>query len=102
MAHLTRPVAPAGVQASPPVAPAATIPATQGPQQTAPDNAGGHHVVRAGESLTAIARKILGAGASDAEIAGYVKRLWSLNSDRIGSGDPDLIHPGDRLRLPRR
>jgi hypothetical protein len=28
-----------------------------------------------------------------------VDRLWSLNRDRIASGDPDLIRVGERLRL---
>jgi hypothetical protein len=26
--------------------------------------------------------------------------LWQLNAATIRSGDPDLIHVGDRLRLP--
>jgi nucleoid-associated protein YgaU len=58
------------------------------------------HVVRQGESLWAIARDLLPAGASDAKVARMVHRLWKLNADRIASGNPDLISVGLRLRLP--
>jgi len=69
-------------------------------RQAEPSDARGVHLVRHGESLSSIARKILGPGATDAQVASYVKRLWGLNSHRIGSGDPDLIYAGTRLRLP--
>jgi nucleoid-associated protein YgaU len=58
------------------------------------------HTVRAGESLWSIARAELGPGASAAEIAAYVRQLWSLNADRIGTGDPDLVRVGTHLLLP--
>jgi hypothetical protein len=58
------------------------------------------HVVKPGESLWAIAEKRLGPRASDAEIAREVNRLWELNATKvIKTGDPDLILPGQRLRL---
>jgi LysM domain len=58
------------------------------------------HVVKSGESLWAIAEERLGARASDAEIAEEVNRLWELNdTEVIRTGDPDLILPGQRLRL---
>jgi nucleoid-associated protein YgaU len=56
-------------------------------------------VVQAGESLWSIARDRLGGGASVAEISAEVKRIWDLNADSIGTGDPDLLMAGQRLRL---
>jgi nucleoid-associated protein YgaU len=57
------------------------------------------YVVQPGDSLWAIAERRLGAGASDAAIAREVNRLWTANVDRIRSGDPNLIHPSEELRL---
>jgi len=57
------------------------------------------HTVVAGESLWAIAGDLLGADASPARIAREVHRLWQLNADRIGTGDPDLLLVGTRLSL---
>jgi LysM domain-containing protein len=62
---------------------------------------GGRHsyVVRSGDCLWHIAAALLSARASDAEIAGEVARLWALNEDTIGTGDPNLIYAGTTLRL---
>jgi len=57
------------------------------------------HVVRSGESLWVIAEQRLGDQASDAEIATAVERLWQLNAQRIGTGNPDLIYPGQTLQV---
>lgn len=57
------------------------------------------HVVASGETLWSIAGEQLRAGASAADIATEVHRLWDLNATRIGTGSPDLIHPGQTLRL---
>ena len=57
------------------------------------------HVVLPGESLWSIARDLLGRDASTARIAREVNRLWELNRTRIGTGDPDLLMAGTRLRL---
>lgn len=57
------------------------------------------HVVQPGESLWSIARTLLGSDASPAQIAREVNRLWELNKDRIGTGDPDLLKVGTRLTL---
>ena len=57
------------------------------------------HVVQAGESLWLIAESQLDSDASDAEVAGEVERLWDLNSERIGTGNPNLIYAGQELRL---
>jgi nucleoid-associated protein YgaU len=57
------------------------------------------HVVAPGDSLWAIAKRLLGREASAAQIAREVARLWSLNEDRIGTGDPDMLMVGTKLRL---
>lgn len=57
------------------------------------------YVVKSGDCLWHIAAALLPAGASDAEIAHELARLWALNEDRIGTGDPSLIYAGTALRL---
>lgn len=57
------------------------------------------HRVHAGESLWSIASDVLGSGASAADIAREVHRLWQLNSERIRTGSPDLVMVGTTLKL---
>jgi Tfp pilus assembly protein FimV len=57
------------------------------------------HSVLPGESLWTIATDLLGSDASTASVAREVNRLWQLNRDRIGTGDPDLLMIGTRLEL---
>lgn len=57
-------------------------------------------MVRAGDTLWALAERALPEGADDAAITARWHRIYDLNRDRIGP-DPDLIQPGQRLRLPR-
>jgi LysM domain len=57
------------------------------------------HIVEPGESLWSIATRLLGPDASPGRIAREVDRLWELNRDRIGTGDPDVLMVGARLRL---
>jgi LysM domain len=57
------------------------------------------HVVAPGESLWSIAADLLGGDASVAQTAREVNRLWELNSDRIGTGNPDLLMAGTKLAL---
>lgn len=57
------------------------------------------YVVRPGDSLWAIAERQLGSGAEDAAIARRLVRIWNANEARIGTGDPNLIYPGTKLRL---
>jgi hypothetical protein len=52
-----------------------------------------------GESLWAIASDILGSDATPARVAREVHRLWQLNRERIGTGDPDLLLIGTKLAL---
>ena len=56
------------------------------------------HVVRAGESLWSIA---VGRRRSAPAVDDDWRAIWSANRDVIGA-DPDLILPGQRLRLPSR
>jgi nucleoid-associated protein YgaU len=56
-------------------------------------------IVRPGDSLWSIAGDLAGPDASPATIARLVNRLWELNADRIGTGDPDLVMVGTVLRL---
>jgi hypothetical protein len=60
---------------------------------------GRFHVVLPGESLWSIASALLDADASSAAVALEVRRLWKLNEARIGTGDPNLLRIGVRLRL---
>ena len=57
------------------------------------------YVVRSGDCLWHIAASLLPAGAGAGAIAQEVERLWRLNEDRIGTGDPSLIYAGTTLRL---
>ncbi|WGX95272.1 LysM peptidoglycan-binding domain-containing protein [Nocardioides sp. L-11A] len=56
-------------------------------------------VVRPGDSLWSIAAHHLGPGASPSDLASYWQRVQALNAAALGP-DPDLIHPGQSLRLP--
>ena len=73
---------------------------TGDPAGAPPTGGGNVHVVQAGESLWSIAAQLLGNHATAARIAALVDELWRLNADRIGSGDPDMIHAGDELQVP--
>ncbi len=57
------------------------------------------HTVQPGESLWVIAERLLGPGAGAAAISAEIARLWELNADAIGTGDPDMIMAGTKLRL---
>jgi nucleoid-associated protein YgaU len=56
-------------------------------------------VVVAGDCLWRVAAASLPAHATDAEITARWHRIYRLNRAAIGA-DPDLIQPGQRLRLP--
>ena len=58
------------------------------------------YTVRRGDALWPIAKRQLARTSSVPEIAKKVRALESLNVNRIGSGDPDMIEAGEELRLP--
>lgn len=58
-----------------------------------------HVVVRDGDTLWSLARDCLGPGATDAETTARWQSIHASNLREVGH-DPDLIHPGQRLRLP--
>ena len=64
-----------------------------------PEPATPHVVVRPGDTLWSIAARHVAAGRGDLEISAACELLHHLNRAVIGT-DPDLIHPGQRLRLP--
>ncbi|HEV3400170.1 MAG TPA: LysM peptidoglycan-binding domain-containing protein, partial [Actinomycetes bacterium] len=63
-----------------------------------------HEVVR-GDNLWSIAKEHLtargGSGEpTNREVADYWIRVVEENRDRLRSGDPDLIYPGEEITLP--
>lgn len=78
-------------------APAAPVAGTRGTDV-------GWHVVEPGDHLWSIAEATLARRADEdpalGDLPGYWARLVEANRDRLRSGDPDLIHPGERLALP--
>lgn len=55
--------------------------------------------VRPGDSLWRLAAAELGPDASPAQVERHSQHLYRLNRPVVGP-DPDLIHPGQQLRLP--
>jgi hypothetical protein len=95
-------VTPAPAVAAPPTEPAPAITTTSDPAPEGRTSSGPNQaflVVQPGDSLWSIAKRLLGPDASPAQIARKVSRLWDLNDDRIGTGRPDLILVGTKLRL---
>jgi LysM repeat protein len=69
-------------------------------RQTRTATSGTSVEVRAGDSLWQIARDHLGPSASNEAIYRAYTAIWNLNKARIGTGDPNLIFPGQRISLP--
>ena len=57
-------------------------------------------VVRPGDTLWELSRRDLPRAAGDRAVAGHVRDIHAANQAVIGA-DPDLIRPGQRLRMPR-
>ncbi len=82
-------------QEAPPPQPATAPPGESGRSLAGKDT----YVVRPGDCLWHIAADLLPANAGTEAIEAEVERLWRLNEDRIGTGDPSLIYAGTELRL---
>jgi len=65
-----------------------------------PVEVAGRVVVREGDSLWTIAARELGPRASDAAVSARWREWYAANRQLIGN-DPNLIHPGQVLRVPR-
>ncbi|MEA2510585.1 MAG: hypothetical protein QOJ59_72 [Thermomicrobiales bacterium] len=89
--------APAPTPVEAPATPAESVPSVAA--VAPPQGIARFHVVKPGESLWSIATELLRAEAPAGAIALEVHRLWGLNGDRIGTGDPDLLPVGVKLRL---
>jgi nucleoid-associated protein YgaU len=64
---------------------------TARPPESAPSTSDTTYVVKAGDSLSRIARAHYGD-------ANQWRRIYEANRDQIK--DPDLIHPGQSLKIP--
>lgn len=95
------PSAPAGLEA-PPDPPPPPPPDPPPAADLAPPGAPAVRIVAPGDNLWAIAAAQAGEDASLVEIHAYWQALVEANRERLRSGDPDLIHPGERLVLPPR
>lgn len=65
-----------------------------------PAPTGGWITVHSGDSLWKIASAQLGDQPSNSAIEREVVAIWDANAGRIGTGDPNLIFPGQRLHIP--
>jgi nucleoid-associated protein YgaU len=72
-------------------APRYGTPTTPGPAKPTAPTAGGTYTVRSGDSLWKIAERHYGDGNK-------WRKIYEANKDSIK--DPDLIYPGQELRLP--
>jgi nucleoid-associated protein YgaU len=92
-------VAPVSAAPSPAAVAQADVSTPVTPERPPFDPRARFYVVQPGDSLWSIAKRLLGRDASAGRIAREVNRLWSLNSSRIATGDPDLLMVGTRLEL---
>ena len=82
-------------------------PVAAAPSEPAPvPRAQASHVVVKGENLWTIAQDYLAKARSGAaeptrrEVTAYWLKVVEANRDRLVSGDPDLIYPGEQIVLP--
>ena len=84
-----------------PVAPITSAPTTESPAQIGQFS---DVVIRPGDNMWKLAEahleRLAGRPVADHEIAPYWVKVIEANRDRIRSGDPDLIFPGEVLVLP--
>jgi len=89
------------------VAPTSATPVAVPPAATAPGDAVDTVVVVPGDNLWLLAARRLAratgrdpASVPDAEVAPYWVRVCDVNRDRLASGDPNLVFPGEQVVLP--
>jgi LysM repeat protein len=70
------------------------VPKTKAETETA-----GTYVVKPGDCLWTIAASHLDGHKGNRAIAAEVDRLYGINAATIGTGNPNLIYPGQRLKL---
>lgn len=83
---------------STPRAPRPTV-APRASPKTAPTQSSGTVVVRPGDNLWVIARRAVRSD-DPATIAPYWRAVVAANAPTLRSRDPNLIYPGERIRLP--
>jgi hypothetical protein len=96
------PVGPGDGRVVPDAAPGGASAGAPSPSGTGRPDAGQHgvHTVRPGDTLWGIAAAHLPAGSrSPAQVDRYWRQIYAANRAAIGS-DPDMIHPGTRLKVP--
>lgn len=98
------PVAPAAAPATIPVAaPPPTAPPTEPEPRAEPEHLDARHRVVAGEHLWGIAETVVrsrGRAADPGAVDRYWRALCDANRDRLASGDPNIVLPGEELDLP--
>ncbi len=99
--HLT--IAPA--RHRPPVAVGIPVPLVAGENNTDDSSGTVSYTVQPGDSMWSVTVAYLSHLHGEQPAAAAVTRVWrdviDLNRDRIGSGNPDVIFPGEELLLPR-
>jgi nucleoid-associated protein YgaU len=91
------------VPSSPATTATTTVPTPPAPAPVA-TSTGTEVVIAPGDHLWAVAERALadrlGRAPTDAEIVPFWTRLIEVNRDRLISGDPDLVLPGQRFVVP--
>jgi nucleoid-associated protein YgaU len=59
-----------------------------------------HVTVRPGDHLWKISARHLQQSSPDSRLAPYWRRVVTVNTPSLRSGDPDLIYPGETITLP--
>lgn len=78
----------------------ARLPVTMGDSATTAAISVDEVVVERGDHLWKISRRHVDSHSPGLKIAPYWLRVIELNAASLRSGDPDLIYPGEVIRLP--
>lgn len=81
------------------------LPVRVGSEHGALDDDADSYVVRRGDHLWKISARRLGdlleRPATNGETGPYWRSVIEVNRDRLRSGNPDLIYPGELVKLPQ-